>query len=272
MDTPQEPLGFDEPNYTQTPNVFFEDMMKLMGESELKVMLCAIRQTFGYHKQHDPISLTQFQRMTGLSRQGVLDGIEKAVRRGYLVPIGNGTRGVTIYMVRVAGSPRLVNKVDQSKSLTSQQSRPELVNKVDTQKKRKERKDSIASATQIADTPALKKSKQRSPKQLANDAEMKRKALALGSALGIPPVESEEKAYFQVYSALVKAGIPESEFTAYMTWLRAKAQSEGGWTITLHALTKPGRPSEYSAQRRSPAPAASNGAHAHQPAQLQPFE
>ena len=76
--------GYDEPNYTQTPNALFDDHLRDMGDAELRVVLCAIRKTFGYHKQEDGISLTQFQRMTGLSRQGVIDGIDAATQRGLL--------------------------------------------------------------------------------------------------------------------------------------------------------------------------------------------
>lgn len=137
-DTPQETQGLEAPTHTQTPNSLFDVYMKDMSESELRVVLCAVRKTFGYHKQRDPISLTQFQRMTGMSRQGVLDGIERAVKRGLLIPVGLGTRNVTIYELNVTGQQSgLVKQVDQSKSLTrtSQASRPELVKQVDTQKK-----------------------------------------------------------------------------------------------------------------------------------------
>lgn len=136
MDT----LGYDEPNYTQTPNPLFDDHMRIMGDAELRVVLCAVRKTFGYHKLEDGISLTQFQRMTGLSRQGVIDGIEAATRRGMMCQVGTGRRGVTIYALRIVSTgqaSRPVKPVDQSTTLTStgQASRPVLVKPVDTQKK-----------------------------------------------------------------------------------------------------------------------------------------
>src|SRR3712207_8854559 len=40
-----------------------------------------IRQTFGWHKAEDELSLTQLERLTGLTRQGVVDGIEAGLRR-----------------------------------------------------------------------------------------------------------------------------------------------------------------------------------------------
>lgn len=121
--------GFEKPNYTEVPNAFF-DMLPTMKESELKVMLFAIRNTFGWHKSADEISLTQFQDGTGMSRQGVLNGIEQAKKRGILreLPNDDGKRGIKLYKV-------IIKDVDQSTSLTSlqsglvtsQQDRPELV-------------------------------------------------------------------------------------------------------------------------------------------------
>lgn len=115
--------GFKSPNHTQVPNDFFDLMMQDMDETELRVTLIAIRKTLGYHKDRDAISLTTFIEMTGLSRQGVLDGIEKAKRRGTLIEVGKGKRGINIF--------ELVITDDQSNQLTSQSSRPELVNPVD---------------------------------------------------------------------------------------------------------------------------------------------
>lgn len=120
--------GFASPNHTQTPNELFDKYMAVMGESELKVTLAIIRKTLGYHKVSDPISLTQLQKMTGLSRQGVIDGAEAAVARGLLERVGTGKRGVIIYGM-VIGSDQSTtltsDAVDQSTELTttSQQSR-----------------------------------------------------------------------------------------------------------------------------------------------------
>lgn len=104
--------GFSSPNHTQTPNDLFDKHMADMGESELKVTLAIIRQTLGYHKKSDPISLTQLQKMTGLSRQGAFDGAQAAINRGLVEIVGTGKRGVLIY--------GLVIDSDQSTALTSE--------------------------------------------------------------------------------------------------------------------------------------------------------
>lgn len=52
MPDPEPFVGFASPNYTQTPNDFFDDLMKGIDDlSELKVTLVALRQTFGYHRE-----------------------------------------------------------------------------------------------------------------------------------------------------------------------------------------------------------------------------
>lgn len=95
--------GFAAPNYTQTPNEFFDLHMMDMGEAELKVTLAIIRKTFGFQKTRDAISLSQLQKMTGLSRQGAFDGAEAALKRGLVTVVGKGARGVTIYGLVVDG-------------------------------------------------------------------------------------------------------------------------------------------------------------------------
>lgn len=136
--------AFKAPEHTQVPNSLF-DMMADMSEVELRVTLCAIRQTFGWHKKRDAISLTQFQKMTGLSRQGVLDGIKESEKRGTLKKAGTGKRNTTIFEL-VVSEPDNVIPLDQSTQLTStsQESRPEPVNTVDTQKKEKKKKETIS--------------------------------------------------------------------------------------------------------------------------------
>ena len=56
--------GFDEPNYTQIPDVFFDEVMCELTEAELRVALYIMRRTFGFKKRADTISLSQF--LTGI--------------------------------------------------------------------------------------------------------------------------------------------------------------------------------------------------------------
>lgn len=137
------PKGFARPNHTQTPNIFFDDSLpKIKSFAELKVILAVVRQTFGWHKADDRLSISQLVKLTGLTRQGVVNGVAKSLADGFLErqPVGQS----------FTYSLKLVNEVDQLEVETSQQDRPEvvnetdqqLVNEVDTQKKgRKEKKE-----------------------------------------------------------------------------------------------------------------------------------
>lgn len=122
--------GIDKPNYTQTPNILFDDLMRDMGEAEFKITMAIIRKTFGNGQPRHKLSLTDFQSMTGLSRQGAINGIEAGIARGTIERVEDG-RGGYFYSALVnevdqggqQGGLGLVNDVDQ---LT-----PPLVNEID---------------------------------------------------------------------------------------------------------------------------------------------
>jgi phage replication O-like protein O len=77
-------MSVPSPNYTQVPNALFK-LMPDMEKSELKVVLAVCRQTIGWHKTKDRLTVTLLMTLTGLSRQAVYDGIELAKGRGILI-------------------------------------------------------------------------------------------------------------------------------------------------------------------------------------------
>lgn len=95
--------GFSSPNYTQTPNDFYDVYLPLMGLAEIKVVSAIMRLTFGYHreKQTTTASLNTLVKLTGLSVGGVLLGIKKAESRGLIQRVnkGNGRRQVLIWKI-----------------------------------------------------------------------------------------------------------------------------------------------------------------------------
>jgi hypothetical protein len=73
----------DQFPHTRTPNAFLDEVLpRIDSLGELKVSLIVIRKTLGWHKDTDLISLSQLQRLTGLTRPTILRGIEMALRRG----------------------------------------------------------------------------------------------------------------------------------------------------------------------------------------------
>ena len=83
-------MTFKVPNHTQTPNELFDIHMKDMSEAELKVVLTICRKTFGWRKERDRISLTQLEKLTGMSRTSVIKGIQEGIGRNVIERFGCG--------------------------------------------------------------------------------------------------------------------------------------------------------------------------------------
>lgn len=180
------------PEYTQMPNAILDNIGK-MGNAELKIVLAVCRKTFGWQKREDRISITQLEALTGLSRQGVIDGIEVALEKGWIRREQSGQSWVYS-----------VNVLDQSENSGSQAGRPEpvkqldqfgakVVKQVDTQKKdlKKDKEINLqppaAPALPPSENPPEPKPKRaRSPKQLEQDAEVKAVCEAFSETSGIP--------------------------------------------------------------------------------------
>ena len=78
--------GFKSPNYTQVPNDLFDVLMCDMECAELKVVLCIVRKTIGYHIEDGKVKfgINKLVKMTGLSKNGVKLGAAKAEERGLI--------------------------------------------------------------------------------------------------------------------------------------------------------------------------------------------
>jgi len=112
------PNKFLVPNSTQVPNVLLDELMPLLGLAELKVMLVVVRQTYGWRKDSDKISLTTFERLTGLSRWPIVRAINKL---GCLINVQKGFHGArpeNRYSLNISDEA-LVKFLDQSSKLTS---------------------------------------------------------------------------------------------------------------------------------------------------------
>lgn len=126
----------DQPNYTQTPNLLFDVLMRDLNNSELRTIMAIIRKTLGWHKEKEVVSLTQLEQMTGLSRQGVINGLYGKNREGGLIE-----RGLVVAVKTDQGNAyelninsELVNQVDYQKPQVVNdvdQKTPEIVNEVD---------------------------------------------------------------------------------------------------------------------------------------------
>lgn len=150
--------GYRQPSYTQTPNELFDEQMREMDDSELRIMLVTIRKTLGYHKKSDPISLTQYQELSGLSRPGVLAGLRKCIAKGLIREVATrGRRGVKAYelVFEEDTTSKVSLPVEENTDVTSKLSLPELVNSVYPQKKidkrNKDKEKNLSSSETIED-------------------------------------------------------------------------------------------------------------------------
>jgi phage replication O-like protein O len=81
-----------ENNFTPTPNIIFDLLLKELSFSELKIILVIIRQTEGWinkktgkRKERDRVSRTQFIEKTGLSRRSISKAINSLSERSLIV-------------------------------------------------------------------------------------------------------------------------------------------------------------------------------------------
>lgn len=73
----------DKPNFTQTPNSVLDNMPEF-SDAELRVLLCVCRQTFGWQRGWAKLSLSFIAAGTGMSTQGVFNGLKSLRERGFL--------------------------------------------------------------------------------------------------------------------------------------------------------------------------------------------
>ncbi|MDH7448450.1 replication protein [Aquimarina sp. 2201CG14-23] len=70
---------------TQVPNELFDDQLAKLTFSELKILMCVIRQTYGWtqkngkRKTRDRITYNQFHKKTGVSLRSIPDAIQSLI-------------------------------------------------------------------------------------------------------------------------------------------------------------------------------------------------
>ena len=74
--------GFESPNHTQIPNDLFDLHLPDLGHAELKILLAILRQTLGFHRRKQRISITKLQKATGLARSSVQAGCNSLAETG----------------------------------------------------------------------------------------------------------------------------------------------------------------------------------------------
>lgn len=96
------------PNYTQSPNVIFDYWMSRLNGTEFKVLCVLCRKIFGFHKEllRDRISISQMEKMTGVTRQALKIAVEKLELLGICKKYVGGSNGqqITVYELVVSNN------------------------------------------------------------------------------------------------------------------------------------------------------------------------
>jgi phage replication O-like protein O len=90
------------PNFTQVPNLLFDELLSELSPSELKVLLYIFRRTYGFQKNGDKIATSQIchgikndghylDKGTGLSNRAVIDALRALEKRKLITTISETT-------------------------------------------------------------------------------------------------------------------------------------------------------------------------------------
>ena len=144
------------PNSTQLPNILLDKVIPLIPEAEARCLLYICRRTFGFQKDSDRISFSQFisgikdrrgnvlDYGAGLARASVAKGLKNLHEAG-AISIRANTKG-NYYQINLhMDVEKVVQQVNQYSGHTKSgsASRPKAVQQVNTQNQGKKEKPSI---------------------------------------------------------------------------------------------------------------------------------
>jgi biotin operon repressor len=144
------------PNSTQVPNLILDLLIPQIPEGEARCLLYICRRTFGFHKEEDNISFTQFQNGirtsqgrlldlgTGMSRPAVNNALQNLKKAGVIF-VQKRSMGNRYRLNLDMDVDKVVNVINQLRKLTGSSKRrlPKVVNEVNTQNPVKKEKPSI---------------------------------------------------------------------------------------------------------------------------------
>ena len=102
------------PNYTQIPNIYFDEIMQTLNQTENVVFLVIMRKTFGWHKNRDKISYSQIMSLSGIKSRSTISAALKGLQEKGLIETQK-TGQLISYTIPIN---ELVQKIDQSKNCT----------------------------------------------------------------------------------------------------------------------------------------------------------
>ena len=143
----EEPKRTLIPNSTQIPNVVIDILLPRIPSAEGKCVLYICRRTFGFHKEYDRISFSQFvdgikdrygkvlAYGTGLVRASVTQALKNLVRAEAVILVRKTSKGNCYQINLHMDVDKVVQKIDQFRKQTrsSPKNEPKVVQSLDPQ-------------------------------------------------------------------------------------------------------------------------------------------
>jgi len=107
---------FKIPQHTQIPNILFDELLKDLKEGELRVLMVIMRQTFGWHKTWDVISISQLAKKTGMEKKSVHRSLQTLVEKKMIRRVKQGLNGFqkTYYSLCLEEENQETNSVEDT--------------------------------------------------------------------------------------------------------------------------------------------------------------
>jgi hypothetical protein len=142
------------PNSFQVPNVYIDEYLHMLSNSEIKVLLYAMRRIFGFQKRTDRISISQFcngiegkegnvlDHGTGLSPATVIKSLDKLIEYGLIVKVADNNNKNEGTLYQLSAMPDVNDETIQEEYQEKQQANKEKMKKV---RKGKDKKEGVIS-------------------------------------------------------------------------------------------------------------------------------
>jgi len=116
-------MAIQSPNYTQIPNEIIDEWASKLTGSEYKIIIKICRNTFGWQKKKDLISISQIIKSTGIGRTRIVESIKKLELLD-LIETNKSPGFTTSFRVKVEHTPvqKLNGTSSESEWVTSSES------------------------------------------------------------------------------------------------------------------------------------------------------
>lgn len=139
-----------KPNFTQFPNIIFDELLSELSDAELKCLCYIIRRTYGFQRDSDKIALSQFEHGlvshtgvqldygTGMSKRSIIRGLQSLERKNIISSDLKYNHKTYTINLSWNGDKSTPGENGDKKSQNGDKSTPIMVTKSNIQKKEKE--------------------------------------------------------------------------------------------------------------------------------------